>query len=104
MFQHINPDDELSPRVISLLDKLASQPNGLENGLRLVTRLMPENPQPQSNNHATPEEANRRRLIAIAVKLVKQLGIVNEPYFKGMSDDEILDFINQYSPDAQSGV
>jgi len=104
MFQHLNPDDDLSPRVVSLLEKLASQPNGLENGLRLVTLLMPENPQPQSNNQATPEEANRRRLIAIAVKLVKQLGIVNEPYFKGMSDDEILDFINQYSPDAQSGV
>jgi hypothetical protein len=104
MFQHINPDDELSPRVISLLDKLASQPNGLENGLRLVTRLMPENPQPQSNQQPTPEEAYRRRLIAIAVTLVKKLGIVNEPYFKGMSNAEILDFINQYSPDGENEV
>lgn len=104
MFQHLNPNNELSPRVVSLLDKLASQPNGLENGLRLATLLMPENPQPQSNKQATPEEANRKRLIAIAVKLVKQLGIVNEPYFKGMSNDEILNFINQYSPDGETEV
>ena len=46
-----------------------------------------------------PEEANRTRLIAIALQLVKNEDIENRPYFKGMSDDAIREFIAQYSPE-----
>jgi hypothetical protein len=41
------------------LEKLASQHKGIKNGLRLVTLLMPKNPQPQSNKQSTLEEAYR---------------------------------------------
>ncbi len=80
--------------IATLLDKLGSQPNGLENGLKLAMLLTPK-PDPQP----TPEVANRTRLIAIAMQLVKNEGIEKPPYFKGMSDDAIREFIAQYSPE-----
>lgn len=33
------------------------------------------------------------------MKLVRNEGIENPPYFKGMSDDAIREFIAQYSPE-----
>ena len=94
MFQHLSSDSSQSPNIATLLDKLASQPNGLENGLKLVMLLTPK-PETQP----TPEVANRNRLIAIALQLVKNEDIENPPYFKGMSDDAIREFIAQYSPE-----
>jgi hypothetical protein len=92
MSQHLIPDDSQSPNIATLLDKLASQPNGLENGLKLAMLLTPK-PDPQT----TPEVVNRNRLIAIALQVVRNEGIENPPYFKGMSDDAIREFIAQYS-------
>lgn len=94
MFQHLSSDNSQSPNIATLLDKLASQPNGLENGLKLAMLLTPK-PDPQP----TPEAANRNRLIAIALQVVKNEDIENPPYFKGMSDDAIREFIAQYSPE-----
>jgi len=94
MFQHLSSDSSQSPNIATLLDKLASQPNGLENGLKLAMLLTPK-PDPQP----TPEVANRTRLIAIAMQLVKNEGIEKQPYFKGMDNDAIREFIAQYSPE-----
>ena len=94
MFQHLSSDNSQSPNITTLLDKLASQPNGLENGLKLAMLLTPK-PEPQ----LTPEAANRNRLIAIALQVVKNEDVENPPYFKGMSDDAIREFIAQYSPE-----
>jgi hypothetical protein len=94
MFQHLSSDNFQSPNIATLLDKLASQPNGLENGLKLAMLLTPK-PDPQ----ITPDAANRNRLVAIALQLVKNEDIENPPYFKGMSDDAIREFIAQYSPE-----
>ena len=94
MFQHFSSDSSQSPDLATLLDKLASQPNGLENGLKLAALLTPK-PEP----HPTPETASRTRLIAIAMRLVRNEGIENPPYFKGMSDTAIREFIAQYSPE-----
>jgi hypothetical protein len=92
MFQYLSSDSSQSPDIVTLLDKLASQPNGLENGLKLVTLLTPE-PQP------TPETASRTRLIAICLQIVRNEDIEHPPYFKGMSDTAIREFIAQYSPE-----
>jgi hypothetical protein len=94
MFQHLSSDSSQSPNIATLLDKLASQPNGLENGLKLAMLLTPK-PDPQP----TPDVANRTRLIAICLQIVKNEGIENPPYFKGMSDTAIREFIAQYSPE-----
>ena len=94
MFQYLSSDSSQSPDIVTLLDKLASQPNGLENGLKLLTLLTPK-PEPQP----TPETASRTRLIAICLQIVKNEGIENPPYFKGMSDIAIREFIAQYSPE-----
>jgi hypothetical protein len=56
----------------------------------------------QANSQPMPEEANRTRLIAIAMNLVKSQKIVTPPYFKGMSDDAIRTFIAQYLPKLDS--
>jgi hypothetical protein len=95
MFQHSSSDSSQSPDIAALLDKLASQPNGLENGLKLAALLTPK-PEPQPT---TPETASRTRLIAIALQTVRNEGIENPPYFKGMSDIAIREFIAQYSPE-----
>ena len=94
MFQHFSSDDSQSPNIASLLDKLASQPNGLENGLKLAMRLTPK-----PDAQPTPEAANRNRLIAIAMHVVRNEGIKNPPYFKGMTDEAIREFIALYSPE-----
>lgn len=94
MFQHLSSDNSQSPNITTLLDKLASQPNGLENGLKLAMLLTPK-PDPQP----TPEAANRNRLIAIALQVVRNEGIKNPPYFKGMSNEAIREFIALYSPE-----
>ncbi|HEY9904797.1 MAG TPA: hypothetical protein V6D43_20565 [Candidatus Sericytochromatia bacterium] len=94
MFQHLSSDSSQSPDIATLLDKLASQPNGLENGLKLAALLMHQ-PEPQP----TPETVSRTRLIAIALRLVRNEGIKNPPYFKGISDTAIREFIAQYSPE-----
>jgi hypothetical protein len=94
MFQYLSSDSSQSPDIATLLDKLASQPNGLENGLKFLALLKPE-PAQQSS----PVAANRNRLIAIAMRLVRNEGIENPPYFKGMSDTAIREFIAQYSPE-----
>jgi len=39
MFQHFSSDNSQSSNIATLLDKLASQPNGLENGLKLAMLL-----------------------------------------------------------------
>ncbi|HEY9665686.1 MAG TPA: hypothetical protein V6C91_02730 [Coleofasciculaceae cyanobacterium] len=86
--------DSQSSNIAILLDKLASQPNGLENGLKLAMLLTPK-PDPQT----TPDVANRTRLIAIALQVVRNEGIKNPPYFKGMTDEAIREFIALYSPE-----
>jgi hypothetical protein len=94
MFQHFSSDNSQSSNIATLLDKLASQPNGLENGLKLAMLLTPK-----PDAQPTPEAANRNRLIALALQVVKSEDIENPPYFKGMSDDAIREFIAQYSPE-----
>ena len=94
MFQHSSSDSSQSPDIAALLDKLASQPNGLENGLKLAALLTPK-PEPQP----TPETASRTRLIAICLQIVRNEDIEHPPYFKGMSDTAIREFIAQYSPE-----
>jgi hypothetical protein len=94
MFQHLSPDNSQSPNIATLLDKLASQPNGLENGLKLAMLLTPK-PEPQT----TPDVANRTRLIASAMQLVRTKKLKKAPYFKGMSNEAIQDFIALYSPE-----
>lgn len=64
MFHHLNPPKGESTNLATLLDKLASQPNGLENANKLLERL-----HRQSEPQHTPEAANRNRLIAIAMRL-----------------------------------
>lgn len=97
MSQHLSPDNGQSPNLLNLLADLAKHPDGLE-----LTKLVYQLHMAQANSQPMPEEANRTRLIAIALKLVKSLGIVNPPYFKGMSDDAILAFIAQYLPKLDS--
>lgn len=94
MFQHLSSDNSQSPNIATLLDKLASQPNGLENGLKLAMLLTPK-PDPQP----TPEAANRNRLIAIALQVVRNESVENPPYFRSMTNDAIREFIAQYSPE-----
>lgn len=94
MSQHFSADNSQSPNIATLLDKLASQPNGLEDGLKLAMLLAPK-PEPQT----TPEVANRTRLIAIAMQLVRTEGIKNPPYFKSMDQNAIREFIAQYLPE-----
>ena len=86
--------DSQSPNIATLLDKLASQPNGLENGLKLATLLAPK-----PDAQPTPDAANRNRLIAIALQVVKNKGIENSLDFKSMTNDAIREFIAQYSPE-----
>ncbi|HEY9875943.1 MAG TPA: hypothetical protein V6D12_21105 [Candidatus Obscuribacterales bacterium] len=94
MFQHFSSDNSQSPNITTLLDKLASQPNGLENGLKLAMLLTPK-----PDAQPTPDAANRNRLIAIALQVVRNEGIKNPPYFKGMTDEAIREFIALYSPE-----
>lgn len=94
MLQNFSSDSSQSPDIVTLLDKLASQPNGLENGLKLAA-LLKSKPEQQS----TPQVASRTRLIAIAMQLVKNEAIKNPPYFKGMDNDAIRKFIAQYQPE-----
>ena len=94
MFQHLSADNSQSPNIATLLDKLASQQNGLENGLKLAMLLTPK-PDPQT----TPDVANRTRLIAIALQVVRNENVENPPYFKGMTSEAIREFIAQYSPE-----
>ena len=86
--------DSQSSNIATLLDKLASQPNGLENGLKLATLLAPK-----PDAQPTPDAANRNRLIAIALQVVRNEGIENPPYFKGMTSEAIREFIALYSPE-----
>lgn len=94
MSPYFSPINSQSSNIATLLDKLASQPNGLENGLKLAMLLTPK-----PDAQPTPEAVNRNRLIAIALQVVKNEDIENPPYFKGMSDDAIREFIAQYSPE-----
>ena len=94
MFQHLSSDNSQSPNIATLLDKLASQQNGLENGLKLAMLLTPK-PDPQT----TPDVANRTRLIAIALQVVRNEKVENPPYFKAMTNDAIREFIALYSPE-----
>jgi hypothetical protein len=64
MFHHLNSPKAESTNLATLLDKLASQPNGLENANKLLERL-----HRQSEPQLTPEAAKRNRLIAIAMRL-----------------------------------
>jgi hypothetical protein len=94
MSQYLSLTDSQSSNIATLLDKLASQPNGLDKGLKLAMLLTPQ-PEPQP----TPEAANRKRLIAIALQVVRNEGIENPPYFKSMTDEAIQEFIALYSPE-----
>jgi hypothetical protein len=94
MFQHFSSDNSQSPNITTLLDKLASQPNGLENGLKLAMLLTPK-----PDAQPTPDAANRNRLIAIALQVVRNKGIKNPPYFKAMTNEAIREFIALSSPE-----
>ena len=86
--------DSQSSNIATLLDKLASQPNGLENALKLATLLAPK-----PDAQPTPDAANRNRLIAIALQVVRNEKVENPPYFKAMTNDAIREFIALYSPE-----
>lgn len=94
MSQYLSLTDSQPSNIAALLDKLANQPNGLENGLKLAMLLTPK-PDPQP----TPEAANRNRLIAIALQVVRNKKVENPPYFKAMTNDAIREFIALYSPE-----
>ncbi len=97
MSQPLSPDNGQSPNLLNLLAELAKHPDGLE-----LTKLVYQLHMAQANSQPMPEEANRTRLIAIAMNLVKSQKIVTPPYFKGMSDDAIRTFIAQYLPKLDS--
>lgn len=97
MSQPLSPDNGQTPNLLNLLADLAKHPDGLE-----LTKLVYQLHMAQANSQLMPEEANRTRLIAIAMNLVKSQKIVTPPYFKGMSDDAIRDFIAQYLPKLDS--
>ncbi len=68
MYSHCTPHDRQFRNLLSLLDKLVSHPNGLELArLMCQLHLAQASSQPQS----TPETADRTRLIAIAMHVVK---------------------------------
>lgn len=94
MSQYLSLTDSQPSNIAALLDKLASQPNGLDNGLKLAMLLTPK-----PDAQPTPDAANRNRLIAIALQVVRNEGIKNPPYFKGMTDEAIREFIALYSPE-----
>ncbi len=97
MSQPLSPDNGQTPNLLNLLADLAKHPDGLE-----LTKLVYQLHMAQANSQPMPEEANRTRLIAIAMNLVKSQKIVTPPYFKGMSDDAIRTFIAQYLPKLDS--
>jgi hypothetical protein len=97
MSQPLSPDNGQTPNLLNLLAELAKHPDGLE-----LTKLVYQLHMAQANSQPMPEEANRTRLIAIAMNLVKSQKIVTPPYFKGMSDDAIRTFIAQYLPKLDS--
>jgi len=97
MSQPLSPNNGQSPNILNLLAELAKHPDGLE-----LTKLVYQLHMAQANSQPMPEEANRTRLIAIAMNLVKSQKIVTPPYFKGMSDDAIRTFIAQYLPKLDS--
>jgi hypothetical protein len=97
MSQYLSPDNGQTPNLLNLLADLAKHPDGLE-----LTKLVYQLHMAQANSQPMPEEANRTRLIAIALKLVKSLKIVNPPYFKSMGNDAIRAFIDQYLPKLDS--
>lgn len=92
MSQYLSPDDAQFPNLISLLDKLASHPNGLE-----LAKLTYQIYVAQREALSTDEAATRTSLIAIAMEIVRRRGIVNPPYFKSLSNDLIRAFIAQNS-------
>lgn len=92
MSQDHSPDNGQTPNLLNLLAELAKHPDGLE-----LTKLVYQLYTAQANSQPMPEEANRTRLIALAMDLVRHRGIINPPYFKGMSDDAIRTFITEYS-------
>ena len=94
MSQHLNSDNGQSPNLLNLLADLAKHPDGLE-----LTKQVYQLHMAQANSQPMPEEANRTRLIAIALQVVRNEGIKNPPYFKGMTDDAIREFIALYSPE-----
>ena len=97
MSQPLSPDNGQTPNLLNLLAELAKHPDGLE-----LTKLVYQLHLAQANSQLMPEEADRTRLIAIALKLVKSLKIVNPPYFKSMGNDAIRAFIDQYLPKLDS--
>ena len=94
MSQHLSPDNGQTPNLLNLLADLAKHPDGLE-----LTKQVYQLHLAQRHSTTLPEEANRTRLIAIALQVVRNEGIKNPPYFKGMTDDAIREFIAQYSPE-----
>ena len=97
MSQPLSRDNGETPNILNLLAELAKHPDGLE-----LTKLVYQLHLAQANSQPMPEEANRTRLIAIALNLVKSLKIVNPPYFKSMGNDAIRAFIDQYLPKLDS--
>lgn len=76
MFHHLNSSKAESTNLATLLDKLASQPNGLENANKLLERL-----HLHSEPQITPEAAKRNRLMAatrlgeVLFRAIKLFGI-----------------------------
>ena len=94
MSQHLSPDNGQTPNLLNLLADLAKHPDGLE-----LTKQVYQLHMAQANSQPMPEEANRTRLIAIALQVVRNEGIKNPPYFKGMTSEAIREFIALYSPE-----
>lgn len=94
MSQHLNSDNGQSPNLLNLLADLAKHPDGLE-----LTKQLYQLHMAQRHSQPRPEAANRTRLIAIALQVVRNEGIENPPYFKGMTDEAIREFIALYSPE-----
>ena len=83
-----------------LLDTLSKHPHGLELA-SLVYKLHQDGQrqtQPKPRLVAIALNLPKRQLVAIALKLAKRQAIKDKPYFKGMANDEIREWIAQHSP------
>lgn len=94
MSQHLSSDNGQTPNLLNLLAELAKHPDGLE-----LTKQVYQLHLAQRHSQPMPEEANRNRLIAIALQVVRNEKIENPPYFRGMTNGAIREFITQYSPE-----
>lgn len=88
----------LSPNLLECLEKIASHPDAVDLAKHL-TELIRTYHLSLTDAQVAPELAEHDRLVAIALNLVKRRGIVNPPYFKGMTHEQIRSFIDRWSSD-----